>query len=139
MKVYGNILFSFASCEPFKVFPNQTCGIFYVLLQFLTQFTGYHYSWNDERWLNDWVWNTRKYEKNTNLPSERYELADMTFTCEWARTKSTFRNLSAIRRVEKLFSTHSVYLLKSQSENKELSRNVWIQINQLIASRPKNF
>ena len=43
-----------------------------------------------------------------------------------SRTKSTSRSLGAVRGVQWTFSIHSVYLLKSQSENKTLSWSVWI-------------
>ena len=45
-----------------------------------------------------------------------------------SRTKSTLRGLGTVWRVQWTFSIHSVYLLKSQSENKKLSWCVWIVV-----------
>ena len=42
-----------------------------------------------------------------------------------SRTNSTSRSLGAVHRVHWTFSIHSAYLLKSQSENKKSSWNVW--------------
>ena len=44
-------------------------------------------------------------------------------------TKSTLCSLGAVRGVQWTFSTHSTYLLKSQSENKKSSWSVWIYFN----------
>ena len=43
-----------------------------------------------------------------------------------AHTQSTMRCLGPVRGVQWIFSIHSAYLLTSQSENKKLSRSVWI-------------
>ena len=46
----------------------------------------------------------------------------------WSCTKSTSRRLGTVRGVQWIFSIHSAYLLKSQSENKKLRWRVWILI-----------
>ena len=61
---------------------------------------------------------------------------NVTFTREITHQKHLAqpgRSLGAVRGVQWTFSTHSAYLLKSQSESKKLSWDVWIEVNKCIS------